>query len=67
MVVTSPASEDSGHWIAIPIDKRLVSRWIDVPHHLLHDMTIVNDDIIEVLWNIGEGIDPYSIRPIFPS
>ncbi len=66
MVNTSTAGEDRGHRIGIPVDERLVTRRVDIPHHLLHDVTVVDGNIIEGLWDIGEGIDPNFICPVPP-
>jgi len=64
VVVATPAGKDRGHRISIPVDKGLVAHRIDIPHHLLHDVTVINRNIIEVLWDVGKGIDPNSVSSV---
>jgi hypothetical protein len=64
MVNASTAGEDCCHRIGIPIDKGLVTRRVDIPYHLFHDVPVVDRNISEVLWHMGEGIDPNSVPSI---
>ena len=61
MVDASTTSKYCCDRIAIPIDKRLVTCRVNIPDHLLHNVTIIDRYVIEVLWNVGKGIGPNSV------
>jgi hypothetical protein len=64
MVDAPAAGKDRSDRIGIPIDKRLVTCWISIPHHFLHDVTVIDGNIIEGLWNISEGVDLNSVPSV---
>ena len=66
MVNASTAGEDRCHRIGIPIDKGLITRRVEIFYDLFHDVAVVDDNIIEVLRDIGEGIglDVLSVIPV---
>ena len=64
MIDASTAGEDCSHWIGIPVDKRLVTCWVDIPHYFLHDVPVIDRNIIEIFWNVGKWIDANSILPV---
>ncbi len=55
------AGEDSGHRIGIPIDKGLITCRVDIPRYLLHDVAVVDGDLVEGLRHMGERVDANSI------
>ena len=64
MVDAPAAGKDRSDRIGIPIDKRLVTCWVSIPHHFLHDVTVIDGNVIEGLWNISEGVDLNSVPSV---
>jgi hypothetical protein len=61
MVDASTTSKYCCDRIAIPINKRLVTSGVDIPDHLLHNVTIIDRYVIEALRNVSKWVGSNSV------
>jgi hypothetical protein len=66
VIDTSPTGKDSSHGVTVPVDKGLIAGRINIPHHLLHDVAVIDGDIIQGFGNVSQGIDLDSILLVPP-
>jgi hypothetical protein len=66
VVGTTPTREDGGDRITKPVEKGFIPTRVSITKDLLHDVPIIDRDVIKIARHIGQGVHTDLSRPLPP-